>query len=276
MEIDIAEISTTLVKQADGIWVSTSSSSYSYPDEGNSLVFPAEDNLFWFRHRNKCIVEAVNAFPAQGPIFDIGGGNGVVSLALKNAGYQSILVEPGKHGIQNAQSRGLNPLISSTMEDANFKENSLPAVGMFDVLEHIENDIEFLSYIHTRLKKDGKIYLSVPAYSQMWSHEDVFANHYRRYTIRLLADVLNASGFTVDYATYMFSFLPFPLFLMRTLPYRLKLDKWLSPDRNKAAKTNLGILGSTLESAFSFELSAIRKGKSIPFGGSGLVAATRR
>lgn len=275
MVTDLKKIAPDLEKREKGVWYAKTQSSFSYPDEGNSLAFQAEDSLFWFKHRNKCITDLVRANPPNGALFDVGGGNGVVSLALNQAGIESILVEPGQQGIDNALSRGLTQLICATLQDAGFKDNTLPAVGMFDVLEHIEDNVNFLRDVHMALAPNGKLYLSVPAYRSLWSHEDDFAGHYRRYTLNKLRRTLRNVGFRVDYATYIFFFLPFPILLMRTIPYRLKMEKWLSPDRNKAAKSDLGWAGKTIEKILELELVSIRNEIPIPIGGSCLVAASK-
>ena len=38
----------------------------SYPDEGNEACFAVEDESFWFRHRNACLVEMVRNFTPEG------------------------------------------------------------------------------------------------------------------------------------------------------------------------------------------------------------------
>ena len=67
----------------------------SYPDEANEMCFRIEENSFWFRHRNNCIIEVVKQFPPKGIFFDIGGGNGFVAKELEKNGIETVLVEPG-------------------------------------------------------------------------------------------------------------------------------------------------------------------------------------
>src|SRR5438046_2339206 len=82
-----------LVWDPAGVWVATAHGDVSYPDEGNAACAAIEDTSFWFRHRNRVIAAAVRRFPPlAGPIFDIGGGNGYVSLGLQRAGYSTVLV----------------------------------------------------------------------------------------------------------------------------------------------------------------------------------------
>src|SRR5205814_2961911 len=124
--IDPSSIATNLERGADGIWIARSARKVSYPEEGNEDCFQIEDDSFWFRHRNLAILEVMRQFPPSGAVFDIGGGNGFVARAIEAAGYSTVLVEPGT-GAFNARARGLSTVIQATLEDAKFRNGSLPA-----------------------------------------------------------------------------------------------------------------------------------------------------
>jgi SAM-dependent methyltransferase len=251
----------------------------SYPDEGNDLCFEVEDKSSWFCHRNDCILELLNKFPPGGIFYDIGGGNGCVAKALEDHGFQTVLVEPGKAGIANAQKRGLENMICARLEDLDSPFHSLPAVGLFDVLEHIENPIEFLKTLSPMLIPDGMLYITVPAFKLLWSNDDVFAGHFQRYSLKTSKKILAGNGFIIEYATYIFLLLPVLIFLFRSLPYRLGLVKKklrtgkekVNRDHSRMQKS--GILGKFIYRVFQWELKFIRGKKKIPFGSSCLIAA---
>ena len=46
----------------------------------------------------------------------------------------------------------LDQLICATFEDAEFKNGSLPAAGMFDVLEHNADDLNYLKRLHPQVR----------------------------------------------------------------------------------------------------------------------------
>ena len=243
------------------------------PDEANAFCFGVEEHSFWFQHRNQLIVELVRRFAPAGPIADIGAGNGFVSLGLQGAGFSTIVIEPGRTGAVNARSRRLDPVVCATVEHAAFAPHSLAAVGLFDVLEHIERDDEFVDGLGSLLQPGGRLYVSVPAFSWLWSSEDDLVGHHRRYTVSRLRRLLERHRFIVDYATYCFSPLPMPLFLLRTLPSLLKLRTSL--DANQTAselQPSPGVV-SIVTRLLSYEVTCIRKGWRIPFGTSCLVAA---
>ena len=274
---DIRSISTGLKLGEDGIWYSTDSENISYPSDGNEACFAIEDNSFWFRHRNNCIVAIVNAFPPNinETIFDIGGGNGIVSLALANAGFNVALVDPGVAGTSQAKNRGIKNVICATTNTAKFKPHSLPAVGLFDVIEHIEDDLAFLQSIKGLMEREAYLYATVPSYSFLWSNEDVYAGHFRRYTLEGIFEVLKSAGFQIQFSSYIFRFLPLPVFLFRSLPYRIGLSKGekKTNDISRDHAVRGGIAGKLLDSLLQPEIENLNKKKPMMFGGSCLIVA---
>ena len=299
---DLRVVSSVPRFPEEGIYYAAESEAISYPEEGNEACFEIEDQSFWFRHRNDCIREVVRNFPpkGRGPIFDVGGGNGFVAKGLMDAGWDVVLVEPGPSGARNAKKRGLEHVICGTTHSAGFKNGSLPAIGVFDVVEHIEDDIGFLRHLWDLLEPGGMLYLTLPAYSFLWSHEDVDAGHFRRYMLEHgarskereaeeenwvgrnepgggIMQKLSHAGFKPVFGTYIFSFLPLPVFLFRSLPYRLGLVG--KGNAGKAVKRDhsqkQGVLGAMMARSFELELKRIRAGKTFGFGGSCLVAAKK-
>lgn len=257
----------------DGVWFAKSNSRISYPEDGNDLCAQIEENSFWFNHRNNCIYELMNTFHPSEPFFDIGGGNGFVSLNLQQKGLKVILVEPGKSAIENAKRRGINTLVCSTLKDAKFQSGSIPSAGAFDVVEHIKYDLEFFTDIYSLLQPSGRFYLTVPSYSFLWSEEDDKAGHFRRYTVNQISDRLVQAGFRVEFATYIFSILPIPIFLFRSLPSLMGI-KNKTLDTVKLKKDHEKQL-TLLSKVWSWEIERIRKRKPILFGGSCLVVVTK-
>lgn len=259
-----------------GFWMATDGGPVSYPENGHSSCFELEDSSYWFRHRNACVTSIVEQFPPDGPIVDIGGGNGFVSLGLREAGFETVLVEPGAEGARNGYARGLRPVVQATFESAQFLPRSLPAVGLFDVVEHIEEDAGFLSAIQTTLRPQGLVYLTVPAFGWLWSPEDVEAGHFRRYTRRSLTNSLEAAGLRIEFATYFFSLLPLPIFLMRSVVGRLGIRRTSRQDlRLREHQTPAGAPGAFLDRLLAMERFRLRRGRRIPIGSS-LLAVARK
>ena len=273
--VNLSSICNSLEKK-DGVWFSKSTSKISYPEEGNLTCFQVEDSSFWFRHRNNCILSALINFPPNGLLFDIGGGNGFVSSMLQEHGYEVVLVEPGVTGALNAKKRGLNNVVCSTLEDANFSRGTMPAVGAFDVIEHIEADRSFVTQLKGYLHVGGRLYLTVPAFNILWSGEDRIAGHYRRYTLAGICKLLREVGFEINYSTYIFSILPLPIFLFRTLPSLLGIKRDQSLEKTKAEHHRKGsVFSGILEKIWRKELEMIKKRRKILIGSSCLVIAEK-
>jgi len=274
---DLTAVCSRLQLGENGIFYAGEVGEISYPEEGNEACFQIEDQSFWFRHRNDCIRELVRNFPPEGkgPIFDVGGGNGFVAKGLMDAGWDVVMVEPGPAGARNAKKRGLPHVICATTQSAGFASGTIPAIGVFDVVEHIEDDIGFLRHLNELLVPGGMLYLTVPSYNFLWSLEDAEGGHFRRYSVRAMEKKLLESGLKPVFSTYIFGFLPLPIFLLRTLPYRLGLAQ--TGTAGKEAKRDhsrkSGRTGALMASSFRFELGKIRQGKIIRFGGSCLIAA---
>lgn len=260
----------------NGIFFSSKNTPVSFPDKIHDFLFDIENKSYWFKLRNDYIIQAINKFPPKGEIIDVGGGNGVVSLALQENKYEVFLLEPDIKAIYNAKKRGVKNLICSSLKDFNIKKNSVSAIGLFDVLEHIKNDSNFLLKLKSLLKKNGKIYLTVPALSFLWSKDDVFAGHFRRYSKRNIGRILKKIGFKIEYSTYFFSFLILPILLFRTLLYKFIKRKKRLTDFRKELIIRSKLVVLIIEMLSKLELSLIQKGKKIPIGSSYLVVASKQ
>lgn len=201
-----------------------------------------------------------------------------MAQAIQDAGWDVVLVEPGLAGVRNAVRRGIRQVVHATLADAGIRAERLPAVGLFDVVEHIGDDAGFLRGVHHLLVPGGRVYLTVPAYQWLWSGEDDVAGHARRYTVAGLSAVLEGAGFEVEYATYFFGFLPLPILLRRTLPYRLGLAaKKVDEAAVRADHTTKSAwVDRVLRILTDRELAKIARGRRLRMGGSCLAVARKR
>jgi 2-polyprenyl-3-methyl-5-hydroxy-6-metoxy-1,4-benzoquinol methylase len=277
--MDLRSISDGLQLGEDGIWHGVTSPPISYPAEGNQRCFSVEENSFWFQHRNRCIEVVVRRFPPPDPgtLFDIGGGNGFVARGLRDAGFDVVVVEPGGAGAQNAKQRGLPTVVRATIEEARFRPASLPAAGLFDVIEHIEDDARFLKSLGELLQPNATLYATVPAYNWLWSADDRQAGHFRRYSLNQFQSVLQSAGFEILFGTYIFRFLPLPIAVLKALPHRIGLSR--RQRTRQAVARDHGVQGGwsvrVVNQLLTPEIDRLRQGRGMPFGGSCLVVARR-
>jgi SAM-dependent methyltransferase len=272
---DFATAGSGLEWREPGIWFGRNQAKVSYPEQGNAASFVLEDRSFWFRHRNRCIIETVRRFAQYDVLLDIGGGNGYVAKGLVGAGVRCMLLEPGIDGALAAHARGIDPVICARLEDAGFAADSIAAAGMFDVLEHIEDDAAALRQVHCLLRPGGQLFLTVPAYPALFSEDDRLAGHFRRYTLASLTRVLAGSGFEIRFASYMFAPLPPLVFLLRTMPTRLGLRRGADPERDAADHAPSGLAAHVMGRLLDMEWRWLAAGRRVPLGGSCLCVARR-
>ena len=151
----------------------------SYPESGHSDLMAVDDDSFWFRHRAVVLVDLFEKHAPLGTLFDIGGGNGYMVRHAREAGYEAVLVEPGEAGSRHALNRGLAPVLWGTTPELGIAEDSLPSIGLFDVVEQVGDDAGFLNQMYDLMAPSGRIYLMVPAFQWLWSASDERAGHFR-------------------------------------------------------------------------------------------------
>lgn len=270
-------------KDEDGIWRSKKhapTSKISYPKKGNTNCFKIEDSSFWFKHRNECILACIKKFspPNKGPIFDLGGGNGIVSKMLIKNKYKCVLIEPGRTGIENAYNRGCKPVIWATENSLKWKKETVSAYGLFDVLEHMQEPQKVLKRLYISLKDKGTLYITVPAYRFLWSHVDEISGHFIRYTPNSISKILNNCGFEVLYKSSIFSWLIAPIFLLRVLPSKIQKKNKLKANYLKIKRDHLlPLYARKLVTFFADrELSKIKNLKAQKIGSSLICVARKK
>lgn len=275
--LDPSDIADDLARDPRGFWAADASAAVSYPDGYHDFHFALEDASFWFRHRNRVIVAAVRGLPpAGGPIADVGGGNGYVTRGLEEAGFDAVLIEPGLAGVLNARRRGVRNVIRATAEGSGVRDGCLGGFGMFDVLEHVADDVGFLAMLGRKLAPGGRAYVAVPAFNALWSAEDDRSGHFRRYTVGSLGRALAAAGLVVEYGTYFFWCLPGPVLALRVLPTLLGLRRSFAPGLFRREYWPYdGRVTRAVEGVLAAELALVGRGRAVPFGSSCLVVARR-
>lgn len=271
--LDVADITIGISKDSNGVWRPPEPSLKNFSEKIHQTVCDAELSSFWFQHRLACAEQVINRFSPGATLVDVGGGNGLISHTLQSRGISTILVDPDYSATMNAKVRGVKEVICATFGDCCFKPESLPAIGLFDVLEHIYNDKDFLLEIKKSLKNRGRLYMTVPAYDFLWSAKDELAGHHRRYRLAQLKKLLGSSGYEIIHSTYMFSPLVLPIFFSLALPTRLNLCNYtVGTHREKHIKHKMFSL-KVLNWILRHEAMLIGRKISVPFGSSCLIVA---
>lgn len=249
-------------------------STSEYDTELSRLLARLEPRSFWFRSRNRLLLRVLGQhFADARSLLEIGCGTGFVLSALaKN--YPRLHVAGGE-------------LLSASLELARERlpeaelfqldARRLPwrdewdLLGAFDVLEHIDEDEAVLAEMRAASAPRGGVILTVPQHPWLWSRADDRAHHKRRYTRPELVKKVGAAGFTVTHVTSFVSSL-LPVMAASRLVRR-------GADANDDLEAELcppTPISALFEATLRAELALIRRGASLPAGGSLLLIARRR
>lgn len=173
----------------------------------------------------------------------------------------------------------MQTVVCATSDTAAIRPGSVSAIGLFDVIEHQPNDVEFLDGMAAHLCEAGLVYATVPAYQWLWSSADVKAGHFRRYTRSALGQAFDHAGFDVVFVSHIFRWLPLPMWLFRCLPERIGL-RARSAERSDTGTEHQtdgsSRLRKIIDRVLASESVRITGGRPLAFGASILVVARRR
>jgi len=149
----------------------------------------AEEKHFWFQVRKKWIFDRIKKFiPPPAKVLETGCGTGNVSSFLAQKGYEVTGCEYYSEALTIAW-----PGFLKVQGDANnlpFEDNSFDIVGLFDMIEHFQDDMTPLKEAVRVLKKKGILVVTVPAREELWSWFDEMSSHKRRYSMERLKQLL--------------------------------------------------------------------------------------
>ncbi len=232
-----------------------------------------EAGNFWFRARNKLIVWALGRhFPRIRRYLEIGCGTGFVLAGVAQAYPQASLTgsEVFSVGLPYAASR-VNKVELLQMDARHIPyEDEFDVIGAFDVLEHIEEDETVLSEMLRSLHPGGGIVITVPQHPWLWSRQDDYACHVRRYRMGELRKKVVRAGFQVEMETSFVSLL-LPAMLASRLAQRKGSTK-IDPMAELRLPT---FINRAFESAMNVERTFIQLGLRLPIGGSLLLIARK-
>jgi 2-polyprenyl-3-methyl-5-hydroxy-6-metoxy-1,4-benzoquinol methylase len=249
-----------------------------YPDGGFDLTEKSSETSFWVRSRNRLFKSIVKRFLAKDrktKLLEIGCGNG--GFIKKIAEDKNIEVTGSEIYV-----KGLS-YARKSLPDVNFIQfdvsqgilgESYDMILAFDVLEHIEKDIDAMSNIKNMLSAGGKLIVSVPQHMFLWSSLDEIVKHKRRYSRSEMLDKLRASGLEISYCT-SFVFALFPLMVVSRIFDRRRTNSQSDEAAFEKKVSFSGTLNWIFDKVMQIDEFLIRAGASLPFGGTLVVVAKR-
>lgn len=242
------------------------------PAHFSSLAQMEADN-FWFRIRNKLIRRVVRGrFPTAGNVLEVGCGTGFVLSALAEELPNARLRGSELHtlGLAFAASRVPNAeLLQLDARKIPFRDE-FDLVCAFDVIEHIDADDLVLAQMYSALSNGGGILVTVPQHRALWSQQDVFASHERRYEPGELEEKMKRVGFRISYTTSFVALL-YPALLLSRRGKRQETADFDAESEFRISR----LLNTMLYAVMSIEYAMIAAGIRFPFGGSRLVAGIK-
>jgi len=183
-----------------------------------------ETHHWWFAGRRSILVHLIGNFdlPSSAKILEIGSGTGGNLQMLSSFGQVSAFeMDATARSIALDKTGGqfdIRPGRCPT--DIPFIGEKFDLICLFDVLEHIDQDVETLIAIKNMLAEGGLVLVTVPAYRWLWSGHDTSLHHKRRYSAGELHMKVIAAGLQPVRISY-FNTLLFPLAAIVRLKDRL-------------------------------------------------------
>jgi len=149
-------------------------------------------------------------------------------------------------------------------------------VGLFDVLEHVEEDRETLASLWKALAPGGRLLLTVPAHQFLWSYFDEAAHHCRRYSTQDIRQKLTDAGFQVEFLSqFMTCIFPIVWIFRKMNGRRKQAESDSARSRTSEEFQLVPIVNPILTALLTLEADWLARGHHVPIGTSLVVVARR-
>jgi ubiquinone/menaquinone biosynthesis C-methylase UbiE len=167
---------------------------------GAGKTATADNRRLWKISRIKCLCHLLHKKKIHS-FADIGAGDMSFTSKLPNiASGKVYAVDIGYAEQQVAEDN-----IICLNNISKLPENEVDCLIMMDVLEHVEDDRNFLRAVVEKLKSGGNAIVTVPAIQHLFSPHDAVVGHYRRYNRKRLLALLKQSDLTVEKCHYFYT-----------------------------------------------------------------------
>lgn len=232
-----------------------------------------ETNHWWFKSRRKYLIDLLKNVSKDSKILDIGCSSGVFLKDLENLGFDSnnlFGIDISEKAILNSKKNGLRNTFVMNAQNITLDEK-FDIIVASDCLEHLENETKALKNWKNLLKKEGEIYVFVPAFMSLWSYHDEINMHFRRYTKKELRTKIENENFEIIKASYWNFFLFIPVYLFR------KISSLFNKNKTGESDIQIGnpIINKLLLQLIIFE-NKLLKYINFPFGVSTFCIAKKR
>jgi len=186
-----------------------------------------ETENWWFISRRKYLLDLLKDLPKESKILDIGCSSGIFLKDLEGLGFKNenlFGVDISEKAIANCKNNGLQNAFVMDAQNITLSEK-FDIIVASDCLEHLEDDRKAIKNWKGLLKKEGKMYVFVPAFQSLWSYHDEVNMHFRRYTNKELKDKLTVEKLEVLKSSYWNFSLFVPVYIFRKISVLLNKNK---------------------------------------------------
>ena len=167
----------------------------------------APEDHFWMTWRLRVILEHLRRLSLEGraevKAFDIGCGHGAFQRQMRAVSSWTIDgCDLNENAISLSRGHNGGSFLYNIFELRKDLQHKYDVVFLLDVIENIQNPVEFLSTARFYMKRGGYMVINVPAIPVLYSKYDVAVGHIRRYTKHSLSSELSAAELTVETVTY--------------------------------------------------------------------------
>jgi len=198
-----------------------------YDERGFESLKAMQEQHFWYRGRHRFLLHALRrharSIGENWKAVDLGGGTGgwiqyLVRHGIAPSG-QLALADSSRRALQLAGDV-LPTNVSRYQIDATnlgWREE-WDAAFLLDVIEHLPDDTTAMREAGRALKPGGLLFVTTPAFQQLWSLNDDMAHHLRRYRRRDFEALASRSGLRLIDSRYFMFFLSPLYWLARNRP----------------------------------------------------------
>ena len=156
-----------------------------------SSKLDAEKKTAWLRkHLNK---------NERGSVLEIGSSSGFFLCSLREEGWSVRGVEPSSPLSQYARENLGLDIQTGFFTETTFQNETFNLIIALHVLEHTTNPIEFLKAIHSKLSRDGILFIEVPNIFSMRANRSIYdyfsSIHMMMFTPITISNLLSKTGF---------------------------------------------------------------------------------
>jgi SAM-dependent methyltransferase len=220
--------------------------------------------------RNSNLTDLLLTFLRGDSLLDIGCGVGYFLSKAKKRGMKVMGVEPDESltNLGKIHFRGLD-VINGDLKKVSELDRKFSNVTAIDVLEHIEDDEAVLGLINSKLDRNGRLIVLVPAHKFLYGERDHKLGHIRRYSKVELISKLKRNSFSVVTIRYWNAIGVLPYFIYERI-------LWREIDAGIRFKSRQGVVAKCMRVIFNNWFKHVENRINFGFGLSLIAVAEKR